>query len=121
MSVGLPHGRSPGVSPLVPRGEAVLHLRACTTILGPRRLVAASQVPAQRGQEADDLVLAQTESLADQEPPRVLVLVTAKDPTPRRPRRSVAEDILLLFISLLGVHNLLGCWDETPFFCTFRE
>jgi hypothetical protein len=116
MSAGLPRGRSPGVSPHVPREEAVLHLRACTTILGPRRLEAVPRVRAQWDREAADLVLAQTESLADQEPPRVLVLVTAKDPTPRRPRRSGAEDILLLFISLLGVHNLLGCWDETPFF-----
>jgi hypothetical protein len=88
MSADLPRGRSPGVNPLVPRGEAVLHRRASTTKPDPRRLVAASQVPAQRGQEADDLVLVPTASPADQEQPRVLVLVTAKDPTRRRPRRS---------------------------------
>jgi hypothetical protein len=88
MSADLPRGRINGVNPLGPRGEAVLQLEAGTTKPDPPRLEAASQVPVQRGQEADDLVLVPTASPADQEQPRDLVLVTAKDPTPRRPRRS---------------------------------
>jgi hypothetical protein len=88
MSADLPRGRINGANPPVPQREAIPQLEAGTTKPDPRRLEAASRVPVQRGQEADGLVLVPTASLAGQEHPRVLVLVTAKDPTPRRPRRS---------------------------------